>query len=101
MPNWQALIRAKSRNFHFVVVSLSAPDLKQYLDANKLALPAVVPTPEKNPTIGGVTGTPQTIVVGTDGIVQKVWFGAYTPDVKHDVEAFFGLDLPFVVQSSS
>ncbi len=98
MPNWQALISAKGQSFRFIAVSLSAPDLKHYLEANKLALPAVLPFFEKNPILSGVTATPQTIVVGPDGVVRRAWLGAYTPEIKHEVETFFGMSLPISVQ---
>jgi len=72
MPNWQALVRGKSNDFRFVAVSLSALDFKPYLEANKLALPAIFPSFEKNPTLSGVTATPQTIVVGPDQVPSRV-----------------------------
>lgn len=100
MPNWQALIREKGQSFRFIVVSLSAQDFKGYLEANKLAVPAVFPMFEKNPALGGVTATPQTIVVESNGVVGRVWLGAYTPEIKREIEAFFGMGLPIAVQPS-
>jgi hypothetical protein len=98
MPNWLALIRAKSGRFRFVVVSLSPLDLKGYLSLNNLSLPAVFPLVGENPTLNGITITPQTIVVGPDGIVQQVWFGAYTKDLKKNVESFFRISLPVEIR---
>src|SRR5262249_6463928 len=90
MPNWQSLVNTKSSSFRFVALSLSAFDLKNYMKANRLYVPTVFPADDRNPVLGTLTGTPQTIVVGSDGIVKKVWFGAYTAQTKHDVEAYFG-----------
>ena len=101
MPNWKTLIREKGQNFRFVAVSLSTQDFKEYVDANGLAIPAVFPVANKNPILGKLTGTPQTIVVGPDGVVRRVWFGAFAPEVKRDVEGFFGLSLPVAVQAAS
>lgn len=98
MANWQALVREKSESFQFVTVSLSPLKFKEYIEDNRLPLPAVSPSFGKNPTLNDITGTPQTIVVGPDGIVIKVWFGAFTPDVKRDVETFFEASLPVAVQ---
>jgi hypothetical protein len=99
MPNWKTLIGTQGQAYRFVALSLSSQNFKGYIDANDLAIPAVVAAEDKNPTLGALTGTPQTIVVGTDGIVRKVWFEAFTPDVKRDVEAFFGLPLPVVIKA--
>lgn len=101
MPNWKALIQEKGRDFQFVAVSLSGIGFKEYLETKGLAVSGVFASKEKNPTLKDITGTPQTIVVGPDGIVRKVWFGAYAPEVKHQVEAFFGVTLPVVIGPST
>ena len=41
-----------------------------------------------------LVGTPQTIVISRDGRVIKNWQGAYTGDLKSEVERFFGVQLP-------
>lgn len=98
MANWQTLVRRKSQTFNFVTISLSPAQFNEYVRANNLPLPAVFPSFAKNPTLSGITGTPQTIVVGPDAIVKRVWFGAYTLDIKREVEAYFGVALPTEVQ---
>jgi len=39
-------------------------------------------------------GTPQTIVVSSDGQVLQNWNGAYTGEQQKQVEEFFGITLP-------
>jgi hypothetical protein len=39
-------------------------------------------------------GTPQTIVISTDGKVLQNWVGAYADKQQMEVEKFFGLTLP-------
>jgi len=38
--------------------------------------------------------TPQTILVGTDGVVKKVWLGALTATQQSEVEKYFSVRLP-------
>ncbi len=42
----------------------------------------------------GLYATPQTVIVGADGIVKKVWVGAYLEDRRKEIEQFFGIRLP-------
>ena len=101
MANWQALVQRKSQSFQFVTVSLSPSKFKEYVEANRLPLPAVFPSLGENPTLNDIKATPQTIVVAPDGTVRKIWLGAYTRDIKREVESFFSLALPTEVQSAN
>ncbi len=66
-----------SKDFHFPVLTrLSLDTLKTY----KLG------------------GTPQTLVISSEGRVQKTWMGAYMGDTKKDIEAFFNVRLPDLPQ---
>ncbi len=101
MPDWKVLIQEKGQNFRFVAVSLSPIDFGKYMEGSKLNVPGVSPSFGENPTFRGVTATPQTIIVDSDGTVRKIWLGAYTQEIKQDVETYFGTKLPVVVQPSS
>jgi len=39
-------------------------------------------------------GTPQTLVISSDGHVQKNWMGAYAGATKSEIEAYFEVHLP-------
>jgi hypothetical protein len=39
-------------------------------------------------------GTPETLVVSTDGKIMKRWRGAWTGDSKAEIEGFFHCSLP-------
>jgi hypothetical protein len=75
--------------------------LSKYLRGHNLLIPAITSLP----TDGALTaiwtgGTPQTIVVGQDGVVMKAWPGAYSQPVKAEVERYFSVTLPIDVASS-
>lgn len=40
--------------------------------------------------------TPETIVLGQDGVIQQRWSGAYAGRTGRSVEAFFGISLPTI-----
>ena len=101
MPNWQTLIQEKGQNFRFVAVSLSPNGFGKYVEGSKLNAPAVYASFGQNPTLNDVTVTPQTVVVDRGGTVRKMWFGAFTHEIKGDVESFFGVKLPVEIPSSS
>jgi hypothetical protein len=41
-----------------------------------------------------LVGTPQTLVVSSDGHVVRNWQGAYVGEVRSEIERFFGVQLP-------
>jgi len=45
-------------------------------------------------------GTPQTIVIDSDGTVTKVWTGAYRGTILAEVEQYFGLTLPGLMEDA-
>ena len=98
MPNWQQLIQATQAKYRFVVISSEQDGLEAYLDRHALPLPVV--TEILDAAIFDrikAGGTPQTIVVGQDGIVKKAWRGAYRAATKAEVEQYFGVTLPITV----
>ena len=66
------------------------------LDAQKLSFPVYSALSPETIKALGLGGTPQTIVVSTDGKVIKNWMGAYTETIQPEVETFFGVRLPGV-----
>jgi peroxiredoxin len=92
--NMRALVEKASDRFQFVGFSLSSDKLHDYLTANKLDFPfytdlPLVPTSEYK-----LGGTPQTIVVSPSGEVMKVWSGAFAEKTQKEVEDYFGVSLP-------
>ena len=44
--------------------------------------------------------TPQTILINSDGKVEKLWIGLFRPDDRSDVEQYFRLKLPQITSSN-
>jgi thiol-disulfide isomerase/thioredoxin len=62
--------------------------VQKYVTDNKLELPALLDTEGKTAKAYSVTGIPQTVIIGKDGVVQKVFIGL-TPEeeVKAAIDA--------------
>jgi hypothetical protein len=94
MTNVRSLIRDTSQRYRFVVISQGEPGLSKYLQEHELAVPAIM-LPPTSAAFSDIwkAGTPQTIVVGSNGAVVKAWPGAYSGAVKAEVERYFGVRL--------
>lgn len=92
------LVRALSlaeSGHNLVAVSTSRAGLADYVKQHELTYPVYVASQ------GGVgidqlrlSGTPETIVVDTDGTVKNVWWGAYGGSVGKEIQAMFHISLP-------
>jgi len=92
--NMRALVEKASDRFQFVGFSLSSEKLHDYVAQNKLDFPIYTDLP-LNPTSDyKLGGTPQTIVLSPAGEVMKVWSGAFANRTLEEVEAYFGVSLP-------
>lgn len=92
--NMRELVEKASDRFQFVGFSLSSDKLNDYVTQNKLNFPIYTNLP-LNPTSSyKLGGTPQTIVVSPTGEVLKVWSGAFADSIQKEVETFFGVSLP-------
>lgn len=92
--NMRALAEKAGDRFQFVGFSLSSKNLHDYVTQNKLNFPMYTDLP-LNPTSDyKLGGTPQTIVVSPSGEVMKVWSGAFADTLQRDIEAYFGVSLP-------
>jgi len=62
--------------------------VQDFLDKTKLSIPVLLCSDEKIPTAYGVTGIPETVLVGKDGMVKKVIVGVDESDaLRKAVEA--------------
>ena len=92
--NMRALVEKASDRFQFVGFSHSSTNLHDYVTQNKLNFPMYTDLP-LNPTSNyKLGGTPQTFVVSPEGRVMKVWNGAFSGNLQADVEIYFGVSLP-------
>jgi peroxiredoxin len=92
--NMRTLVEKASDRFQFVGFSLSSNNLHEYVTQNKLNFPMYTDLP-LNPTSNyKLGGTPQTIVLSPAGEVMKVWSGAFDGGIQKEVEKYFGVSLP-------
>ena len=92
--NMRALVEKAGDRFQFVGFSLSSNKLHEYVTQNRLNFPMYTDLP-LNPTSNyKLGGTPQTIVLSPAGEVIKVWSGAFADGMQKEVEAYFGVTLP-------
>lgn len=92
--NVNRLADAKANDFRFVGLSLAESGLKEYVEEHHLKFPVYARLPAETVESLGLGGTPQTIVVSPEGEILKVWTGAYIEDLRPEVEAYFGIQLP-------
>jgi hypothetical protein len=94
MDNFKALLGKESGEYRFIALSLSEDTLADYVAKNDLKLPVYTRLSSETLRTYKLGGTPQTIVVSSEGKVLKDWAGAYVGDQKSQVEAFFHVSLP-------
>lgn len=92
--NFKTLIEQKSSEYRFVGVSLSSSKLPEYIANHSLTIPIYTGLSDETKKKYRLGGTPQTIVISTEGRIVKNWIGAYASDQKSQVEAFFHVSLP-------
>jgi len=88
--------QAAKQKFDFISLSLTKDGLHDYV-SQPSHLQNVVYLDPKEPLSGPSSifdGTPETIVIDTDGRIVKVWYGAFTGSTKSDVEEYFKITLP-------
>lgn len=86
----------KQHGYRFVGLSITAKDLAEYVRANSLAMPIYVLQDRNTRKALRVIATPETILVSQNGVVQKVWMGAWSGRHAKEIEQQFGVTLPAV-----
>jgi hypothetical protein len=96
----KALMKAAGSRYDFFPISLTEAGLQQYWSGVGL-VGTVYATPSPyTKDAYGLGATPQTIVVGSDGLVAKNWKGACTGRLLTEVSALLDVQLPGVSESS-
>jgi hypothetical protein len=90
----KALIEGASPSYRFIGVSLIRDGLVEYLTKARLQLPVYVANSATRAL--KLRGTPETIFISSQGIVKKVWLGAYSGKTSTDIENTFAVKLPAV-----
>ena len=93
--NIRAVASANMNRFRFVAVVLEPDGLSAY--AKRVGLPFDVVSLSADEAFRdrvGFTATPQTIVLGRGGTVEKVWMGAWYGKRGKEIGTFFQSELP-------
>jgi len=95
--NMRALTERAGSRYRFVGLSVSSDKVADYVKENKLDFPVYTDLPFLPMKEYKLGGTPQTIVVSPKGDVMKVWSGAFADNLQKEVEAYFGVNLPGIM----
>lgn len=94
MENAMYLAHSSQGNYRFVGISLGEQGLEAYYRRHRLNFPVYYGLSPSYARLLRLGSTPQTIVVSTDGEVLRNWTGAYTSDVRPEIENYFQVRLP-------
>jgi peroxiredoxin len=102
MPNWKAMVQSIDRNsYRIVAVSIISDGVKEYVSQQKLTdIPIIAEVDPKNRVSYEMNVTPQTMLINSDGKVEKLWIGLFGPDDRSEVERSFSLKLPQITSNN-
>lgn len=102
MPNWKALLQSLDRqSYRIVAVSIISDGVKEYVSQQKLTdVPIIAEVDPKSRVSYEMNETPETILIDSDGKVEKLWIGLFGPDERSEIEQSFGLKLPQITSSN-
>jgi peroxiredoxin len=95
--NMRALVENTGNRYRFVGLSLSSDQLVDYVKENKLEFPIYTDLPILAMREYKLGGTPQTLVVTPKGQVTRIWSGAFAEDLQKEVEDYFSVKLPGIM----
>jgi hypothetical protein len=97
LDNIKTLANERGGAYQFIGLSLNDPGLQTYVQSSGLGFPVYCVASYKDVPDLKLGGTPETVVVSPGGKVLKNWFGAYTGEKQHEIESYFSLKLPGLV----
>lgn len=90
----KSLSSSTSGHYRVIGISRTSTGLADYLQENKLPFPVFVDTQRTDYAQLDFVGTPQTVLISSDGKVEHNWPGAYMGETKKAVESYFKAKLP-------
>jgi peroxiredoxin len=97
--NIKALASQAGTGYRFIGLSLSKKNLKEYVSQQGFTFPVYTEVKAEIGDAYKLAGTPRTIVISNEGKIIKSWFGAYINDTEKEVESFFNIALPGIVEA--
>ncbi|HXT71031.1 MAG TPA: hypothetical protein VN700_14815 [Vicinamibacterales bacterium] len=95
LDNILALARSSANTYRFIGVMVSREVLPGLQD--RYPFPIIGGVEASQLKQYGFTGTPQTLVLDSAGVIQRNWLGAYRGTMQEEVERWFGVRLPGLV----
>ena len=95
MPNWQSIAQSiDPKQYRIMAVSTTAEGVKDYVAQNGFPnVPIIADVEPKSRVTYEMNVTPQTILIDSQGRVEKVWIGLIQPNELTEVQRFLGLKL--------
>lgn len=97
--NLKALKAAASPRFNFIAVSLTEAGLEEYVRQQAFDFPVLSKLSDSTKRAFHLGSTPQTLVIGNDNRVLKNWTGVYTGAQQKEVEDYFNVSLPGLIEA--
>jgi peroxiredoxin len=96
MVNWQAILKDIDRTkFRPLLVSGITTNVMEYLEYYKIENVPILFQPEPKLVVEyAMYMTPQTILMDSNGTVEKNWMGAIQPEQKSEIEQMLEVKLP-------
>ncbi len=97
LDNVRYLAKQVENDYVFHSISLVEDGLREYVTLNDIpdgVYWGLSPALKKSYKLGG---TPQTLVISEKSVVLKNWVGAYSNEVGEEIEDYFGVELPGVI----
>jgi peroxiredoxin len=97
IENFKAMGAETRSDYRLIPISLTSAGLSKYVEKYKLTFPVFADPVVADGKAFAFDGTPETFVISPDGIVKRVWRGAFSEAVKAEIEAYLGLHLPGMI----
>lgn len=95
--NIESLASQVYKQYHVVGLSLSKNDLKSYAREFQFTFPLYCEPSGETKLAFKIGGTPQTVVISAQSVVLANWVGAYDGSLRKEIEDYFGVVLPGLV----
>jgi hypothetical protein len=99
--NINVLARAVESSHDFFGVSLSSANLSAHVLASGYTFPILEQLPVAAAIAMKLGGTPQTLLVSSEGKIIRSWAGAFAGPTADEIENYFGVRLPGIGGSES
>jgi peroxiredoxin len=96
MANWQAILKDIDRTkFRPLLVSGITTNVMEFIEYYKIENVPILFRPEPKLVVEyAMHITPQTIIMDSNGTVEKTWIGAFQPEQKSEIEQTLEVKLP-------